>query len=117
MLGARWVERGFGGRVWRDRLSASVRTSRACAFATCQADRRLVCVLQRVLTLLCALFMLSYLDRANIGNAYTAGMATSLGLSPGQYQNLLTIFYVGYIVGQPCTVSVWAPGCSLLDPC
>ncbi len=48
--------------------------------------------------------MLSYLDRANIGNAFTAGMTTSLGLSSDQTQNLLTIFYVGYVVGQPCTV-------------
>jgi len=36
--------------------------------------------------------MLSFLDRANIGNAYTAGMATSIGLTSAQYQTCLTIF-------------------------
>ncbi|KAI5475961.1 MFS transporter [Pseudohyphozyma bogoriensis] len=58
----------------------------------------------RVLTLVSALFMMSFLDRSNIGNAYTAGMATDIGLSSAQYQNLLTIFYVGYVAGQPGTL-------------
>ncbi|BGP29640.1 hypothetical protein JCM10296v2_001379 [Rhodotorula toruloides] len=54
--------------------------------------------------LLWALFMLSFLDRSNIGNANAAGMSKSLKLSSGQYQWLLTIFYIGHALGQPTTL-------------
>jgi hypothetical protein len=40
----------------------------------------------------------SILDRGNIGNAQIAGMSTSLKMSDGQYQWLLTIFYIPYII-------------------
>ena len=36
--------------------------------------------------------------RSNIGNAYTAGMGKELGINSGQYQWLLTIYYISYIV-------------------
>jgi MFS family permease len=42
--------------------------------------------------------MLSFLDRSNIGNANAAGMSKDLGISDPQYQWLLTIFYIAYIV-------------------
>ncbi len=38
------------------------------------------------------------LNRSNIGNAYTAGMRVDLHLSSSEYQWLLTIFYISYIV-------------------
>ena len=75
-----------------------------------------------ILTFLCALYMLSYLDRGNIGNAKTAGMNKDLGMTDSQFQWLLTIFYISYIVFQwltmlwkifpprfyvPCVVIVW----------
>ncbi|KAG0654213.1 hypothetical protein C6P46_001847 [Rhodotorula mucilaginosa] len=47
---------------------------------------------------------LSFLDRSNIGNANTAGMSKYLGMSNGQYEWLLTIFYLGYSLGQPTTL-------------
>ena len=40
----------------------------------------------------------SFLDRSNIGNAQLAGMGKSLKFSRAQYQWLLTIFYICYIL-------------------
>lgn len=57
-----------------------------------------------VLSFVCALYMLSYLDRGNIGNAKTAGMVKDLGMTDKQYQWLLTIFYISYIVFQWLTL-------------
>lgn len=45
--------------------------------------------------------LLGYLDRSNIGNAKTAGMQEALHLSSAQYQWLLTIFYLSYIIFEP----------------
>ncbi|TKX21942.1 MFS transporter-like protein 105 [Elsinoe australis] len=55
-----------------------------------------------LLPLVCVLFLLSFLDRSNVGNARTAGMATDLhfdanGKGPHTYDWLLTIFYISYI--------------------
>ena len=40
----------------------------------------------------------SVLDRGNIGNAHIAGMSVSLRMSDDQYQWLLTVFYIPYII-------------------
>ncbi|KAF4554809.1 MFS-type transporter-like protein 48 [Elsinoe fawcettii] len=55
-----------------------------------------------LLPLVCALFLLSFLDRSNVGNARTAGMEKDLhfdanGKGPHTYDWLLTIFYISYI--------------------
>ena len=54
----------------------------------------------RIVTTSFALYFFSLLDRSVIGNAKTAGMVTSLGMSDSQFQWLLTIFYIGYILFQ-----------------
>ncbi|RPB08987.1 MFS general substrate transporter [Morchella conica CCBAS932] len=46
---------------------------------------------------LAGLYMLSFLDRSNIGNAKVAGMNKDLGLTGAQYEWLLTAFYMTYI--------------------
>lgn len=43
------------------------------------------------------LYMLSFLDRSNIGNARIAGLEKDLSLSSAQYDWLLTAFYITYI--------------------
>ncbi|KAI6091472.1 MFS general substrate transporter [Hypoxylon rubiginosum] len=48
--------------------------------------------------LVMGLYLVSFLDRSNIGNAETAGMSRDLGFDDGHYQWLLTIFYIPYIV-------------------
>ncbi|KAH6916427.1 major facilitator superfamily domain-containing protein [Coprinopsis sp. MPI-PUGE-AT-0042] len=42
-------------------------------------------------------YLLSYLDRTNIGNARVVGLEADLGITPYQYQIALTILYVPYI--------------------
>ncbi|BGO97348.1 putative High-affinity nicotinic acid transporter (putative) [Rhodotorula toruloides] len=72
---------------------------------TAEEEKRIVRKIDwRLMPLLWALFMLSFLDRSNIGNANAAGMSKSLKMSSGQYQWLLTIFYIGYALGQPTTL-------------
>lgn len=43
------------------------------------------------------LYMLSFLDRSNIGNARIAGLEKDLSLSSAQYDWLLTAFYITYV--------------------
>jgi len=50
-----------------------------------------------IVPLITVVYMLSVLDRSNVGNARIAGMATDLNLVGNKYQWLLTIFYI------PCT--------------
>ncbi|KAI0204505.1 major facilitator superfamily domain-containing protein [Astrocystis sublimbata] len=51
-----------------------------------------------LIPLVMCLYLVAFLDRSNIGNAQVAGMGKDLGLSDDQYQWLLTIFYIPYIV-------------------
>lgn len=48
--------------------------------------------------IVCCLYVLSYLDRGNIGNAKTAGAQDSLGLSSSQWAWVLNSFYIAYIL-------------------
>jgi len=43
---------------------------------------------------LCLLYLLSFLDRTNIGNARLAGMEKNLNIAGHDYNNSLTIFFV-----------------------
>ncbi|PGH29232.1 retrograde regulation protein 2 [[Emmonsia] crescens] len=64
-------------------------------------ERRVVRKLdQRIPTLLGFLYLLSFLDRSNIGNARIAGMEEDLQLDGNRYEWLLTIFYISYIAFQ-----------------
>ncbi|KHN93924.1 Major facilitator superfamily domain, general substrate transporter [Metarhizium album ARSEF 1941] len=58
-----------------------------------------------VLLLLWILFLLAFLDRSNIGNARIAGLETDLDLSGDQYEWLLTIFYIAYILFEPLIIA------------
>ncbi|OJD11486.1 hypothetical protein AJ78_07751 [Emergomyces pasteurianus Ep9510] len=64
-------------------------------------ERRVVRKLdQRIPTLLGFLYLLSFLDRSNIGNARIAGMEEDLKLDGNRYEWLLTIFYISYLIFQ-----------------
>ncbi|ATY62382.1 Major facilitator superfamily general substrate transporter [Cordyceps militaris] len=68
-------------------------------------ERRVVRKLDKhFLSLLWFLFLLAFLDRSNIGNARVAGMDKDLSLSSDQYQWLLTVFYIFYILAEPLTL-------------
>uniref|UniRef100_A0A8H7N4Q1 Major facilitator superfamily (MFS) profile domain-containing protein n=1 Tax=Bionectria ochroleuca TaxID=29856 RepID=A0A8H7N4Q1_BIOOC len=49
------------------------------------------------------LYLLSFLDRTNIGNARLEGMELDLGMVEGNYNMALTIFFIGYAVAEPIT--------------
>ncbi|KAF2801610.1 MFS general substrate transporter [Mytilinidion resinicola] len=62
-------------------------------------DKAVLRSLDRKLVLFMALlYLLSFLDRSNIGNARIAGLERDLTLSSSQYEWLLTAFYITYIV-------------------
>ncbi|OQE13722.1 hypothetical protein PENFLA_c044G02028 [Penicillium flavigenum] len=44
------------------------------------------------------MYLLSYLDRTNIGNAKISGMEVDLSLSSNEYSIALVVFFVGYVV-------------------
>ncbi|CEI70711.1 unnamed protein product [Fusarium venenatum] len=69
------------------------------AIVPADLDRRIKRKLdRRVLPIVCCLYVLSYLDRGNIGNAKTAGAQDSLGLSSSQWAWVLNSFYIAYIL-------------------
>ena len=52
---------------------------------------------------LCLLYLLSFLDRTNIGNAKIANLTVDLHLSTSQYSAALSIFFASYSVAEPLT--------------
>lgn len=44
------------------------------------------------------LYLFCFIDRANVGNARLAGLEKELGLEGYDYNKLLSIFYVSYII-------------------
>ncbi|KAJ5609818.1 hypothetical protein N7528_009084 [Penicillium herquei] len=57
-----------------------------------------------LLPVVCILYVLSYLDRSNIGNAKTAGLDTDLHLDSHQWSWVLYSFYICYIVFEWSTI-------------
>jgi hypothetical protein len=45
-----------------------------------------------------ALYLVSYIDRGNVGNAYTAGMGKDWGITSADYSWIVTTLYIGYIL-------------------
>ncbi|KAJ9098750.1 hypothetical protein QFC21_004398 [Naganishia friedmannii] len=54
----------------------------------------------RILPMMAVLFLFSFLDRTNIGNAKILGLTTDLKLSGSQYANCLAIFFAFYIASE-----------------
>ncbi|KAH6661021.1 major facilitator superfamily domain-containing protein [Truncatella angustata] len=71
----------------------------------------------RLLPAVGILYLLSFLDRSNVGNARIEGMLTDLHMTPDQYLNGLTLYFVGYVIFEiPCNVvlkktspRIWLP--------
>ncbi|KAH8789759.1 major facilitator superfamily domain-containing protein [Hyaloscypha finlandica] len=53
-----------------------------------------------ILTFCCLMYFTNYLDRSNLANAYVSGMKEELGFKGNQYNQINTVFTVGYVVGQ-----------------
>lgn len=54
----------------------------------------------RILPVLALLFLCSFLDRTNVGNAKILGLETDVGLNNSQYANGLAIFFAFYIAAE-----------------
>lgn len=52
----------------------------------------------RVLPILALLFLCSFLDRTNVGNAKIIGLAEDLNMTDLQYNQGLAVFYATYII-------------------
>ncbi|KAG5761598.1 hypothetical protein H9Q72_010284 [Fusarium xylarioides] len=61
---------------------------------------------RRVMPVVCCLYVLSYLDRGNIGNAKTAGAQEALSLSSDDWAWVLNSFYIAYILFE-WTTMLW----------
>ncbi|KZF26760.1 retrograde regulation protein 2 [Xylona heveae TC161] len=67
-------------------------------------DRKLLWKLDiRLIPWLCLLYLASFLDRTNIGNAKIAGLPKDLHLTNGQYSAALSVFFVSYALFEPLT--------------
>ncbi|KAF8900522.1 major facilitator superfamily domain-containing protein [Mucidula mucida] len=74
-----------------------------------------------LIPLIAVLYLCSFLDRGNIGNARVAGMATDLHLTGSRYQLAAAVFFIPYsLLEIPCNVvmklirpSIWIPGIML----
>ncbi|CAG8394312.1 unnamed protein product [Penicillium salamii] len=67
-------------------------------------DRKLLWKLDlRLVPWLSLLYLVSFLDRTNIGNAKLVGLQDDLGMSNAQFNATLTIFFVSYSIFEPAT--------------
>lgn len=58
------------------------------------------------------LYLLSFLDRSNVGNARIEGLTTDLKISGNEYLFGLTIFFIGYVlfeVPAQIVLKMWTP--------
>ncbi|KAL5325767.1 hypothetical protein ACEPPN_006900 [Leptodophora sp. 'Broadleaf-Isolate-01'] len=80
------------------RRAASVSTVQSYQLYTPDEERAVVRKFDRKLVLFVALlYMLSFLDRSNIGNAKIAGLDLDLDLDSSRYEWVITAFYIAYI--------------------
>ncbi|CAL5873068.1 uncharacterized protein PFLUO_LOCUS7337 [Penicillium psychrofluorescens] len=76
----------------------------------------------RLLPPLTLLYLLSFLDRSNVGNAKLEGMTTDVGMSGDQYLTGLTLYFIGYVLFEiPCNIVLkkttprtWLPSLTLV---
>ncbi|KAL4915540.1 major facilitator superfamily domain-containing protein [Aspergillus aurantiobrunneus] len=76
----------------------------------------------KLLPPLTILYLLSFLDRSNVGNARLEGLTDDVGMSGNQYLTGLTLYFVGYVVFEvPCNIilkkttpRIWLPTLTLV---
>ena len=65
-------------------------------------ERRLVWKFDlRILPVLAVMYLFNSLDKSNLGNAKTAGLEKTLGLHGDQYNIILSVFFVPYVLTAP----------------
>ncbi|PYH88227.1 MFS transporter [Aspergillus ellipticus CBS 707.79] len=67
-----------------------------------QAERRLCRRFDlRLLPILAFMYLFNSLDKGNLSNAETAGMSDDLHFKPGQYNLILSVFFIPYVIFAP----------------
>lgn len=67
-----------------------------------KAERALVWKFDlRILPLLALMYLFNALDKSNLGNAKTAGLEKTLKLTGNQYNIILSVFFVPYVLTAP----------------
>lgn len=61
----------------------------------------------RLLPAVGILYLLSFLDRSNVGNARIEGLATDLHMTGNQYLTGLTLYFVGYVIFEVRSLTFW----------
>ncbi|KAK7462345.1 hypothetical protein VKT23_007946 [Stygiomarasmius scandens] len=70
-----------------------------------------------ILPVMTIFYLLSFLDRANIGNARVAGLQRDLGMSDHQYSVAVTVLFIPYILSEiPANLLLRKIGPSILLP-
>jgi len=67
---------------------------------------------RKLIPWLCLLYLTSFLDRTNIGNAKINGLLKDLHLTNGTYNAALSVFFVSYALFEPLTnvlLKSWTP--------
>ncbi|PMD19601.1 putative MFS transporter [Hyaloscypha hepaticicola] len=102
-----------------DRARRAVTISAADAALT----RRILLKLDfRILPVLALLFLCSFLDRTNVGNAKTYGLEASLKMTDFQYDTGLTVYYATYIASEipsnlvlrKISPKIWLPALTIM---
>lgn len=74
----------------------------ATVLLTPAAERALVWKFDlRILPVLAVMYLFNSLDKSNLGNAKTAGLEKTLGLKNDQYNIILSVFFVPYVLTAP----------------
>jgi hypothetical protein len=60
----------------------------------------------RLLPVLALMYLFNALDKGNLGNAKTDHLEANLGFKSNQYNIILSVFYVPYVLGAPPIVSI-----------
>ncbi|KAJ0425878.1 major facilitator superfamily domain-containing protein [Aspergillus carlsbadensis] len=76
----------------------------------------------KLLPPLTILYLLSFLDRSNVGNARLEGLTDDVGMTGNQYLTGLTLYFIGYVVFEvPCNIilkkttpRMWLPTLTLI---
>ena len=55
----------------------------------------------RILPILAIMYLFNSLDKSNLGNAKTAGLEKTLGLKGDQYNIILSVFFIPYVLTAP----------------
>ncbi|KAJ7675802.1 major facilitator superfamily domain-containing protein [Mycena polygramma] len=86
-------------------------------------DKKLVRKIDlRLIPILTLLYLLSFLDRTNVGNSKLLGLTTDLHVSAPQYNTALALYFVAYVIFEvPANVSlkrfnpqIWLPTLTLV---